>query len=302
MASEFNYDFPEFIPFKDRQVCEKVRKISKDDICKHPNKNFRISIVSTKDELMFDYAVDLVNEIRLSLEENRKLVLILPAKISSYAADMINFMKLPCHHLQIFNMDEYADQDGISAPDTWKHSFVKMIRDSFIKRIDENLRPPEKNLHFISSANINDYDRMIEDQGGVDVCYGQVGWSGHFAFWDPETSYEFGDDLDAFKKAGSRIVKVGFMTVMQNSLYLSGAGDWSWHPPRAVTIGPAQIVNSKRQSWRQYGYIGGGVSWQRFIARLVAHGPVTPLVPASIIQEINTDFKILESVAENIDS
>ena len=49
-------------------------------------------------------------------------------------------------------------------------------------------------------------------------------------------------------------------------------------------IGPKQVLDAKRRSFWLDGYLGGGVSWQRFIARLALHGPVTPLVPASLLQ------------------
>jgi hypothetical protein len=41
------------------------------------------------------------------------------------------------------------------------------------------------------------------------------------------------------------------------------------------------------------------VSWQRFITRLAAHGHVTPLVPASILQIINSELIISGIVAED---
>ena len=64
------------------------------------------------------------------------------------------------------------------------------------------------------------------------------------------------------------------MTIMQNALHSFG-GDWSWVPPRAATIGPADILGAKHRSFWLDGDLGGDVSWQRFIARLVAHGPVS---------------------------
>lgn len=299
--AEFNYDFPKFLAFRDREACERVRKIKKSEICSHSNPGFRIRIEEDREALFLDYAMDLVSEIKRSREEGRQLVLILPAKTPPGAPDIINEMKINCDHVHIFNMDEYADENGKSAPAEWPVSFQKMIRDNFLNRIDPALRPPERQVHFISSDNVNDYDKMMEDAGGVDVCYGQIGWSGHLAFWDPEMGFPYEGDLDAFKQAGSTTVELSPISVMQNSLYLSGAGDWSWHPPKAVTIGPAQVMNARRNSWRQYGYIGGGVSWQRFIVRLVTHGPVSPFVPASILQDHpNTDFKILGSVAQDI--
>ena len=37
--------------------------------------------------------------------------------------------------------------------------------------------------------------------------------------------------------------------------------------------------------------------WQRFISRLAAHGPVTPLVPASILQILNSELILSGPVA-----
>jgi hypothetical protein len=42
------------------------------------------------------------------------------------------------------------------------------------------------------------------------------------------------------------------------------------------------------------------VSWQRFTVRLAAYGPVTPLVPASIIQTCSTELYLTETLAADI--
>jgi glucosamine-6-phosphate deaminase len=42
------------------------------------------------------------------------------------------------------------------------------------------------------------------------------------------------------------------------------------------------------------------VSWQRFSARLAAHGPVTPLLPASMLQTCRSDMFLTESLAADI--
>jgi glucosamine-6-phosphate deaminase len=141
---------------------------------------------------------------------------------------------------------------------------------------------------------------MIEDLGGADICYGGIGWCGHIAFWESHLGEEFGGDLEAFKEAGPRCVKLHPMTIMQNALHSFG-GDWSLVPPKANTIGPAQIVRAKYRSFWLDGDLGGGVSWQRFIARLVAHGPVTPLVPGSILQTLPGTYTLLGGVADNVE-
>ena len=293
---------PEFLAFRDREVCARVRCIDKNALCTHPNDNFRMRIISEKNDLLLSYALEIVTTIRAFAELGKSLVLILPARVPSQAAVLINRLNISCSHVHTFNMDEYADENGKTAPKTWTGSFQKLMRDTFFGQIRKELQIPEDQIHFPSDKNINDYANMIEDAGGADVCFAQFGWNGHIAFWEPELGLEMGDDLDAFRSAGPCIVDINPVTVLQNSLLISRCGDWSWHPPRAATIGPAQVAGAKKNSWWLSGDFGAGVSWQRFIVRLVAHGPVTPLVPASILQILDTELNILESVAENCDS
>ena len=214
---------------------------------------------------------------------------------------MINEIEGPCGHVHTFNMDEYANQEGETAPESWPGSFKGSMWANFFSLIDKNLRTPESQIHFPSNRNIEDYGRMIEDVGGADVCYGGIGWCGHIAFWEAHLGREFGDDLEAYRKAGPRMVDLHPMTIMQNALH-SFSGDWSSVPPKAATIGPAQIAGAKYRSFWLDGYLGGGISWQRFIARLVAHGPVNTLVPGSILQTVPTSYTLLGGVAENCET
>src|SRR5581483_8146491 len=78
-------------------------------------------------------------------------------------------------------------------------------------------------------------------------------------------------------------------------------GDWSWVPPRANTIGPREILGAAHRSFWLDGDLGGGCSWQRFIARLVAHGPVSEFVPGSILQTAPTDYTLLGGVADDVE-
>lgn len=301
--SVFRYSLAKFIPFQDREECERVRKITKEEITKHPNPEFKIRVIESKEDFYFQFALDIVTRIVEAREKNQKLVLILPVgPMPQYpiAAEMINRLRIPMDHVYTFNMDEYADEEGDTAPPTWPGSFQKAMWDNFFLKIDPQLRPPEKNIYFPTQEVLKDYAKMIDDLGGADCCYGGVGWCGHIAFWEAHLGFEFGDDLEAFKQAGPRIVELHPMTIMQNALH-SFSGDWSWVPPKAATIGPAQIVQAKDRSFWLDGYIGGGVSWQRFIARLAAHGRVNTLVPASILQTLPGTYTLLGGVAENVE-
>ena len=299
----FNYDLAEFIPFRDTAACARVRSIKKEMICRHPNPEFRIRVIEEKESFYFEFALDIVTRIKQALEENRRFVGIFPVgPVPQYdiAARMINELKIPCHHVHTFNMDEYADQDGNTAPLDWPGSFQKTMLEQFFLRIDERLRPPLDQVHFPLRDVLPDYEKMIDDLGGADVCYGGIGWCGHIAFWEADLGFEFAGDLEAFKAAGPRCVTLTPMTIMQNALHSFG-GDWSLVPPKANTIGPRQILGARDRSFWLDGCLGDGVSWQKFIARLVAHGPVTPLVPGSILQTVPGSYTILGGVADNVE-
>ena len=299
----FSYNLAQFIAFRDLAECERVRAIRKQDITKHANPDFQIQVIEDLGEFYAAFATDIVSRIRQALEEGRQFTGIFPVgPMPQYAiaARMINALRIPMHHVHTFNMDEYADQDGQTAPPDWAGSFQRSMMENFFLRIDPELRPPLEQVHFPTSQTIGTYGKMIEDAGGADVCYGGIGWCGHIAFWEADLGHEFGDDLDAYGQAGPRIVELTPMTIMQNALHSFG-GDWSWVPPKAATIGPAQIVGAKDRSFWLDGYLGGGVSWQRFIARLCAHGPVNTLVPGSLLQTVPGAYTIYGPVADDVE-
>lgn len=301
---EFKFDLAKFIPFRDVEVCKRVRGIKKEEICNHHNPDFKIRVIEKPEDFYFEFALDIISQIKKAKEKSERLVLILPAgPMLQYriAVRLINELKVPCGHVHTFNMDEYANEDGEIAPKSWPGSFKRSMWENFFSLIDKNLRMSESQIHFPSNKNIQDYGKMIEDMGDADVCYGGIGWCGHIAFWEAHLGKEFGDDLEAYKKAGPRIVELHPMTIMQNALH-SFSGDWSSVPPKAATIGPAQIVGAKYRSFWLDGYLGGGISWQRFIGRLVAHGPVNTLVPGSFLQTVPTSYTLLGGVADNCEA
>ncbi len=301
MSASFTYELSEHLPFGDAEACRKARAIPREKITEHPNDNFNIRVIEHDIAFQFAYVMDIVTGIKRALDEGRdKYVLILPAPKPNYAfvAKMINDLNIPCHHVHTFNMDEYADEDGKTAPKDWKGGFQYWMYHDLFDRIRPELRMPEEQIHFPNTENVDDYSTMIEDLGGADKCYGGIGWCGHIAFFEPHHGADYVDDIDGYLELGSRIVDLSTITICQNCLYADAgsAGDWSWVPPKAATIGPRDLKNSKLVSfWNAFG--AGESIWQRFITRLAAHGPVTPLVPASILQVIDSELILSGSVA-----
>jgi glucosamine-6-phosphate deaminase len=301
--SGFEYDLSPFIAFRDRAACERVRAIPRAQLAEHPNPDFRITLVEEPGDFYTRFATDLVDRVRTARDEGREFVAILPVgPMPQYeiAARLINDERLSLQHVRTFNMDEYANEDGVTAPLSWPGSFQRAMFEGFFNLVDPELRPPEAQIHFPTTNAIADYSARIEALGGADVCYGGIGWSGHIAFWEPQLGAAFDGDLEAYKQAGARLVELHPMTVMQNALHSFG-GDWSWVPPKANTIGPREVLGARHRSFWLDGDLGGGVSWQRFIARLVAHGPVSEFVPGSVLQTARTDYSMLGSVADDVE-
>ncbi len=199
-------------------------------------------------------------------------------------------------------MDEYANEDGIIAPEDWPFGFMHSFLQNFYVQISKLLRPPREQIHGPTNENIADYGKMIAALGGADMCYSGPGWTGHVAFVEPDAP-EFDAPLEEWRQFGPRICTLSPFTLAQNSLHGSFgmSGDLAAVPPKAATIGPAEVIGAKnRMEFAGITVHGTSTAWQRLIARLCYHGPVTPRLPSSIHQELRTDCFISELIAQDI--
>jgi glucosamine-6-phosphate deaminase len=149
----FDYGISRWAPFQDREVAERVRRISYDEIGRHANPDFHIHIVKD-DEIAFLRIHDLFGRIKASDDEDRRLVMILPQPHPQYVkvAYLINKYRVNCRNLYTFNMDEWADEDGNVAPETYPNGFMHAMLHNFYTLIDEDLRPPREQIMWRSSS------------------------------------------------------------------------------------------------------------------------------------------------------
>jgi len=302
--SKFEYSPSKYIPFRDKKVIERCRTIKREDITKHPNPDFKIQVVNDAD-FEFIWVTDMFSRINKASEAGQKLVIILPNPCPTYrhVTQLINACRINCKNIFGFAMDEYANEDGVIAPEDWKFGLTYAMLNNFYYRIDEELRPPREQIVGFTNENINAYGKMIADMGGADICYSGPGWTGHLAFIEPDAP-EFEASLEEWKKMGPRICTLSPYTLAQNSLHGSfgKSGDLAAVPPKGATIGPAEVIAAKaRVDLHAIGIHGTTTAWQRMISRLVLHGPVTPLIPESILQTLKTDVYVSETIAQNIE-
>lgn len=302
----FKFDIAPFVPYKNREVLERVRKLSGKDLEKHSNPNFRIKVLLDPGSV---WAADMFTRIKQSDDRDEKLVMVIPNPAPSLyqgIGALINMHKVNCRNVHLFTMDEWADQDGNIATPDYERGFSFSAMKYFWGSIDESLRMPIEQVHYPTTANIKSYSDMITDcgEGGADIVYSGPGWAGHVAFVDPLTP-EFGtEDLDEFLEMGARVVTLHPMTIMQNSLHgcFGCSGDIANVPPKAATIGPADVKRARnRFEIHSITTMGSFSTWQRMISRLVLHGEVTPLVPASILQLMDADVFVSEMIAKPIE-
>ncbi len=117
--TDFTYEPSQHVPFRDKTVLERVRKIKREKIEKHPNPDYRIRVVPDAD-LSIIMLFDAFHRIKTAADNNEPIVMIMlnPWPMFRMLAHMLNKFRVDCRKLHTFNMDEYADQDGNIASET----------------------------------------------------------------------------------------------------------------------------------------------------------------------------------------
>ena len=299
--TDFSFKPGDYVPFKDRELCERLRQISGKDLEKHPNPDFKIKVMMNPHPVLIG---TLFTRIKESDQQDKKLTLILGnPEPETYlpVSQLINYHQINCRNVHIFAMDEWADDQGHIAPETYKAGFAHSMLKYLVFQIEEKLRMPLENVHYPTDRNIGSYSKMIAEcgDGGADLCSSSPGWTGHMAFIDPVADF-ITDSMEAYLQQEARIVTLHPLTVAQNSLHgvFGQSGYIADVPPKAATIGPVDVLRS-RERIEVHSLLTNNTfsSWQRMTSRLVLHGPVTPLVPSSMLQLMKTQVYVSEEIA-----
>ena len=299
--TKFDFKCADYVPFKDREVCERLRKISGKDLEKHDNPDFNIKVMMNPHPVLI---ATLFSRLKAASEAGKKYTMILGnPEPDTYIplAQLINYFQVDCSKLHIFAMDEWANEDGVIAPETYEAGFAHSMLKYFVYQIDPKLRMPMENVHYPTNKNIGYYSKLITEigEGGADICSSSPGWTGHMAFIDPVPEF-MPDTVEEWLDMEARIVTLHPLTVAQNSLHgvFGQSGYIQSVPPKAATIGPADVKNA-RERIEVHALLTNGTfsSWQRMTSRLVLHGPVTPAIPSSMLQLMKTQVYVSDEIA-----
>lgn len=172
------------------------------------------------------------------------------------------------------NLDEYV---GLSADHDQSYSYF--MHHNFFDHI--NIDPKNTNLpNGLEEDEVKEsarYNKIIDDLGGVDLQLLGIGANGHIGFNEPG---------DAFM-TGTHRVSLTPSTIEVNSRFFA---DESMVPRQAYTMGMLGIMQAKRVVMIATGENKAQAIYDSFC------GPVTPKVPASIMQ-LHPDFILVADEA-----
>ena len=249
----------------------------------------------TSEAVIARFADDLLAEYRRARAAGReKVVFIVPVgPVGQFdlLARRANVEGESLRDLVVLNMDEYLSPDGREwIPESDPLSFRRHMQAHFYDLLDPALAPPPAQRLFPEPRDPDAVPRALAGWGGVDVCFGGIGITGHVAFNDPpEPGEPVG--LAEFRRLPTRVVRLARETIVINAV--TGArGNLDRIPRLAVTVGMREILEARKVR------IYMNREWQCAIVRKILHGPVTERVPASLLQEHgDARLTIAEAVA-----
>ncbi len=144
-----------------------------------------------------------------------------------------------------FQMDEFLDWESRPLPIDHPLSFEGFMRHQVFDKLNPDLRPEPGNTHFPNPFNPDEISRQIAAAGGVDTCYGGIGYHGHVAFNDPPISRWNRVSIAQFRESRTRVVALGDDSIVVQSIGCAG-GSSDMVPPMAVTLGMRDILAARR--------------------------------------------------------
>ena len=170
------------------------------------------------------------------------------------------------------NLDEYVGLDGIN-----EQSYRYFMNKNFFEHINIDLGNTfVPNGCAVDLAGVGKrYDEHIAELGGIDLQLLGIGFDGHIGFNEPDNYYV----------KSTHVVDLHESTIKANSRFFANIDEV---PKRAITMGMVSIMQAKKIL-----LIASGKE-KRDILEKAFYGPITPEIPASILQ-LHPDITVIYS-------
>jgi len=160
------------------------------------------------------------------------------------------------------NLDEYKGLDG-THPQSYRYFMNEHLFNHINIDINNTHVPNGKDED--SDHACEEYNRIINKAGGIDLQLLGIGLDGHIGFNEPGTAFEL----------GTHCVKLTESTIQANSRLFDSIDEV---PKEAYTMGVKTIMQARKVLMIASGANKAEILKESFF------GPVTPQVPASILQ------------------
>lgn len=179
--------------------------------------------------------------------------------------ELIRFHKeegLDFSNVTTFNLDEYVGIDD-DHPNSY-HYFMKDVLFDHININMENTFVPDGKAEDPESY-CREYDRLIEEKGGIDIQILGIGENGHIAFNEPDKKLN----------VGTSIVDLTQSTIEANSRFFDSIDEV---PKTAITMGIGSIMKAKKII-----LLANGKKKAKVIKELLKGEKITTDLPASML-------------------
>lgn len=175
----------------------------------------------------------------------------------------------------VFNLDEYI---GVSK--AHKQSYARYMQENLFDYLDIN-----RNRCHIPNGDADDtereclrYDLLLDEAKGIDLQILGIGRNGHIGFNEPGRCF----------KRSTHVVHLNEDTIRDNARFFKRIADV---PKRAISMGIRTIMEAK-----QVMVLASGPDKAKAVKKMIS-GPITPMVPASILQLHANALVILDRAA-----
>ena len=176
--------------------------------------------------------------------------------------EMYKNNQLDFEQVKTFNLDEYVGLDK-DHPQSY-HAFM-------FKNLFDHINIKKENVH-LPDGKASDlegecaaYEEKIKKAGGIDLQVLGVGHNGHIGFNEPKTPFE----------STTHVVELDQRTIEANSRFFDSIDEV---PRKALSMGIKTIMQAKKIL-----FMAIGADKAEIVAKAL-QGPVTPDVPASVLQ------------------
>lgn len=170
------------------------------------------------------------------------------------------------------NLDEYVGLDG-NNDQSYRYFMNKNLFEKINIKLENTFVP--SGIASDIKKECENYDALIDEKGGIDLQLLGIGLDGHIGFNEP----------DSFFEGPTHEVKLDPSTIKANARFFESEEDV---PTRAVTMGMKGIMQAKKVL-----LIANGENKKEIVDKAF-FGPITPEVPASILQ-LHPDLTVIYS-------